>query len=344
MNRKLLLSLIAVLLLATGCVIGPGSRSGDVTFTWTFQGQSCSQASVATVVIQIPGETLENSGSYNCMSNGYPGIVLHNFRPGTYDFTIDAYDTHNVRLFTKNGTFTVNGDVDVTVDLATVGGGTSYAYLNWRFPANAASTDPTCTQAGVTTVGVQIDSGPVNSYPCAEGFSSPGRQTPLLAPGAHSIWIGGYDSTGYLLYSYSGTLTTVSGTPSFQQYTLGWAVGGMVLTWQLSADDGVTTQSCAQAGITTLYVNFEAPDGTMLYGDRANISSWDVQSCDQAYVDYAYLPPGTYKIFITGAGTSGNYYSANWFVPSDPMPSTTITAGVFPTPAQAVSVMLYLEP
>ena len=244
MNRKLLLSLFALLPLASGCVVfGGGGSIGDVTFTWSFQGKSCAQVpDVAKVYIQIPGETLESSGVYPCTSSGYPGIVLHNFLPGTYSFTIGAYDTYNTLLYTKTGSFTVDGDVAVDVDLS-------------------------------------------------------------------------------------------------------WAVGGMVLKWQLTDDGGVTTRTCTQAGVNNLYVNFEdLATGTMLYGLRADPTTWDPQSCNLTSVVYGYLPPGAYKIYVTGAGSSGAYYSANYSTPAASTPSVTITAGVFPTEAQAISVMLYWSP
>src|SRR3954463_14084464 len=63
MNIKLAIPFLAVLAFAQGCiVVGPhGPNPGDVTFSWTFYGQSCAAAGVASVHITIPGEALENS-------------------------------------------------------------------------------------------------------------------------------------------------------------------------------------------------------------------------------------------------------------------------------------------
>src|SRR5262245_54034386 len=72
MNAKLAIPSLAVLMATQGCIIvgggGGGRDDGDVTFSWTFYGQTCSQSGVSNVRVTIPGESLENSGFYPCVS------------------------------------------------------------------------------------------------------------------------------------------------------------------------------------------------------------------------------------------------------------------------------------
>jgi hypothetical protein len=336
MNKKLLLAFLAVLQVTTGCVIHGGGghgNPGNVTFTWSFYGAGCTEnPSVARVVITIPGETLQNGGSYPCSSNNYPGIVLHDFAPGTYNYTIDALGYSNERLFTSSGTFAVNGDVRVTIDLTPVGSPASYAYLNWRFPANSSSSNPDCVSAGVTDVEVDID-GYIQSFRCVEGKSSPGARTVLLNPGVHDIRFRAMDSSGYVYYSYAGTLTTSAGSPSFQEYTFNWAVGGAVVRWQLTSSN----YSCTSAGITDIAINFRnVATQAVLWGNYDNPATWAIKPCSAGYWNFPFLPPGTYQIYIKGSGPGGGAYYSNGSVP----PQTTINAGVFPPDTAAQLVVL----
>lgn len=333
MNKKLLLAFLAVLQVTSGCVIRGGGghgNPGNVTFTWSFYGTNCADnPSVQRVVINIPGETLQNGGSYPCSASGYPGIVLHDFAPGTYSYTITALGYSNEQLFAGSGTFAVNGDVRVTIDLTPVGSPASYAYLNWHFPPNASSSNPDCASVGVTDMEVDID-GYLQNFRCVEGRSSPGARTILLNPGTHSIRLRAMDSTGYVYYSFAGSLVTAAGSPSFQDYTLNWAVGGAVVRWQLTSSN----YSCTSARITDIAINFQnVATGAVLWGSFDNPTTWAIKPCSAGYWNF-YLPPGTYRIYIKGSGAGGAYY---WPVPE---PQTTITAGVFPPDSAAQLVVL----
>lgn len=338
MNSRLLIAFLALTNL-TGCIIvgsGGGSppppppKPGDVTFTWSFAGATCNEVpQVSKVAIDIPGEQLQNDGVYPCLANDYPGIVLHDFRAGTYTFTIEALGYSNESLFTGSGSFTVNGDVRVTIDLTPVGGANSYAYITWQFPANGASSHPTCEQAGVSLVDVSIDGTSIGEFACSSGFTQPGVQTPFLNAGSHSIYIVAMTSNRYPMYEYSGTLQTFTGGPVAADYALNWAVGGAALKWQLT--NGSVGQTCAQAGIQTMSINFQDEQGYMVYG-----TSGDIQACDAAPITYDFLQPGTYRVFIQGTGPGGTY-SSNYQSP----PTITVTAGQFVPREQALNVTLY---
>jgi hypothetical protein len=119
MNKKTLVASLAVLSLVLGSACGGyDPRPGDVTFLWSFYGLTCAEdPAIEWVQISIPGENLDNDGFYPCNVNGSDGIVLHDFYPGTYSFAIDAIDYDGYRSYTAGGTFTVDGDTLVRVDL-----------------------------------------------------------------------------------------------------------------------------------------------------------------------------------------------------------------------------------
>lgn len=222
MKRAPFWILLLVLLQATGCIIGHGheyAHDGDVYFTWSFQGANCRQAGIQSVQIDIPGERLENDGLYACLEGGYPGIVLHSFAPGTYDYTVYGYGYGGELLYASSSSFTIDGDVSVDIDLQ-VSAPYSYAYLIWRFPPFGGASSPTCSQAGVARVFVSIDGGSSDEYSCEEGFSDSGAPTRLLEAGNHSLNILATDAADHPLYRFDGTLTTFAGQPSVQQFTL----------------------------------------------------------------------------------------------------------------------------
>jgi hypothetical protein len=214
MSSRLLIAFFCIASALTGC---GGPQPGDVSFLWTFSGLRCDQVrDVAGVNITIPGEVLANNGRFACSTAGVDGITLHDFAPGTYAFVLQAVNFQDQLLFEANGTFTINGNRTVMVDLTPTGNPGSYAYLNWTFPGNAS-----CAQAGVGTVDVLLDNLASHSVPCPQGQATPGLQTPYLAPGDHSIEFIARSPSGQPLYSYKGVLTTLAYNPVYASYNLG---------------------------------------------------------------------------------------------------------------------------
>lgn len=322
--------LLAVFVLS-GCVIvaKPPPSPGDVTFAWSFAGLGCGDVpQVAKVVLSIPGATLENDGVFPCQLNGYPSVVLHGLKGGNYSYTILARGYGNEDLYSGSGSFRVDGNVRVTIDLTPVGGASSYAYLTWGFPANTASNNPTCAQAGVTHVDVTID-GTTTRYPCETGQSTPGAQTPYLSAGTHTVLFNAIDATGYSYYRAASSLQTFAGAPVSAHYDLLWGVGGAAIGWTFT--NGTTAWDCGQDSISTVYVNFEDAQGNLVYG-----SAGDAQVCTAAPIVYNYLQPGTYKVYLLAQGTQYNYRSN-----SSAPPTITVTAGQFVTAGQAITINMY---
>jgi hypothetical protein len=340
MNTKLAIPFLAVLALAQGCIIvGPGGKDpGDVTFSWTFYGQSCAAAGVDSVHITIPGETLENNGVYPCTSNGYAGIVLHDFAGGGYTYTIEGLDTGGYTIYTGSGAFDIDGDVLESVDLTPYGQPGSYALLTWTFPGNVtcANADTPAQQlGGVRWVDITLDGNNTVRANCADGAIANGGQgvySALVDPGSHPITLTALSDSLYPLFTASGTVTTTTGTPVANQVSLQWAVGGVVVSWSLQSSTG-SAQTCLGTGNPYVYVNFVDSTNTAVYPNAG-----DTNTCNAAPTRYFYLPAaattGTnYRIDLTGATNS-----ATWSALTHPV--FTVMPGVFPADTSAVNVVL----
>lgn len=324
------LALLAMLPL-TGCLV-VSSRpraAGDVTFRWSFAGQSCAMVpAVKNVKITIGGQTLQNDGVFDCSTNGTAGIVLHDFKGGGYNYTIQGRDYNGTVLYSAEGAFIIDGSVTESVDLKPVGNGAAYAYMVWTFPPNSASSNPTCAQAGVAKVNVSIDQGDWLVYDCAAGQTVEGTPTPYLTVGSHNIELSAVNSSGYEYYFKLSTLP-VSNTPSLQQYDLDWAVGGATVKWTVT--NGSTATTCAAAGITTVYVNFRDSNGDLVY-----TGSGDPQPCANLAIVYNFLKPGNYQVFLSANGSGTSVYQSSTTSP----PVVSVAAGVFTDINAGSSILL----
>jgi hypothetical protein len=341
MNTKLAVPFLALLAFAQGCiVVGPGGpRSGDVTFNWTFYGQSCSAAGVANVHITIPGETLENGGVYPCINNGYQGIVLHDFAGGSYSFSIEGLDTGGYTTYTASGDFDIDGDALESVDLTPVGQPGSYALMTWTFPGGVtcANADTPAKQlGGVKYVDITMDGDTTTTVRanCVDGAiadSGQGVYSALVDAGDHTVTLTALSDSLYPLFSASGNITTTAGTPVSDQVALQWAVGGVVVNWSLQSSGG-SSQTCLGAGNPYVYVNFVDSTNTAVYPDPG-----DTNTCNAAPTRYFYLAAarnGTnYRIDLTGATNTNS-----WAPTTHPV--FTVMPGVFPADTAAVNVVL----
>ena len=324
--RSMMTVAVLVALPLTACVITPRSP-GDVTFQWSFQGGGC-PASVRDVQITISGTSLPNGGVFPCSTNG--AVVITNLRGGLHNYTIQGRDVNGSVLFSKTGTFVVDGNVTERVDLDPVGPGAAYAFLVWTFPPNAASTNPNCGQAGVSKVLVSIDGADWIEYPCADGNTAEGTPTPYLAPGNHTIELSAVNADNYEYYWLQSTLP-LSNTPTLQQYDLNWAVGGATVRWTVTTGPGGTTTTCGAAGITDVYVNFQDAQGNLVYGNGG-----DRQPCMNSAVVYSFLKPGTYRVFLGANGSGSSVYESTRVNP----PTVTVTAGGFTTMTDGPNLLL----
>ena len=324
MNTKtvaLFLSLASL----SACVSTNGPYSGDITFTWTFTGLTCSQApQVASVAITIPGEVLQNNGVYPCLTNNYGGIVLHDFLPGDYSFTIQGLDARGTPLYAASGTFHIDGSIQVAVDLQPA---PSYAYLTWTFPPLSGIPSPSCAQARIDVVDVTIDQGAPTRYACADGQTQQGVVSVPMSIGPHNITLAASSAEvghTYPYYKLVSTLTT-SAAPVAAAYPLRWAVGGVSVQWDFISGSCTT--------VSAIYVNFLDPFGNLLYGPSGNRQNC-VDGLFPGVIAYDYLPPGSYLLTLQGSYGSTVYTNT-------PYPSVTITAGFF---SDSQTVHSFLHP
>ncbi|MFY0570613.1 hypothetical protein ACN28E_43235 [Archangium lansingense] len=320
MNARILAAFLLCLTSTTGCIIvdhdddddgGPCCNTpaptypGDVTFLWTFANGRCAdEPDVKSIKITIPGETLHNGGVYACNTAGVDGIVLHDFAPATYSYNIQAISYSNETLYEGSGTFTVNGDVRVNVDLTP--DGMSYALVGWAFPPTTTSQNPSCGQAGVDYIKAQIDSGEWVTLNCADGMTNGGVETPWLQDGSHGIYLIAYGRdlggrSDMPLYTSQGTFVTSAGSPRSETFRF-FAVGGLSVRWELW--DGNTRKTCSEAGVTGMLINLkDRTTGEFLYPDG------DPQACTGAPILYQYLKPGQYEVHIRAMKGSTIAYS-----------------------------------
>lgn len=325
MNLRSLVTLaLAVMLPLSGCVIV--SRSpGTVTFLWSFEGQTCSQVpGVANVKVDIAGQVLENDGLYPCQQRGSDGVLLGGsgtpFRGGIYSYTVRGLDNGGRELFKATGSFTVDGNVTVNVNLRAPAGGPSFAYLLWTFPPKGANQTPNCNDVGIRKVRVYIDASQTGvEYNCADGQVQPGVRSPDLTVGTHNVDVSAVDVNGYEYYFLRSTLP-IQSSPVSSQYDLNWSVGGTAVRWTVQTLGGATMTTCAAAGITDVYVNFQDSMGNLVYTDPG-----DRQTCTLLGQVYDFLRPGTYKVFLSARGAAGSVYESS----RTNAPTVTVQAGVF---------------
>ncbi|MDY7232161.1 hypothetical protein [Hyalangium rubrum] len=200
----------------------PPPVPGDVTFLWSFPGSPrtwCADVpDVVGVRITIPGENLPNGGSFPCTNQGVDGIAVHDFAPGHYEYTLEAVNASNSVLYSGKGAFTVNGDTLVKVAL--ISGQSSFAYVSWTLSNGPSTPNPTCAEAGVSSVVVLIDGWLDLRFNCAEGADGNRVTTFPLSPGQHGVELSGLNRTDQLLFSARGTLETRAESPVAVSYTL----------------------------------------------------------------------------------------------------------------------------
>jgi hypothetical protein len=313
MNARLLATFLCLGAGLSGCIVEDNRPRypGDVRMNWNFDGATCAQMrDIQGVDIDIGGEILANDGRYPCQANGFDGIVLHDFRPGTYAFTATAVDYGGAPRFSYQGSFTVDGNTAVNINFSSgQTGATSFAYVNWLFPTEAGSGYPTCQQAGVAYVDARVDDGQWVRFGCNEGSQGNSVSTPDLAPGQHYLEVVAMDGYERPLYYYGGGFTTQVGIPASVTANT-YIIGGAAVGWQLY--ESRVALSCGQAGVSEVGLNFQdTHTGEWVYGADGQ---WF--SCNDSPAVFEFLRPGEYFVSFRASGTGGRYYES----PSDLSP------------------------
>jgi hypothetical protein len=279
----------------------PPARPGDITFLWKFDGLDCNQMrDVKGVNVRVANEPLFNNGRYPCSAGNYEGIVLHDFAPGTYPFTLEAVDFDDVVLYELSGTVVVNGDVTVQADLLPNGG----TYLSWFFP-NGAS----CSQAGVSSVEVVIDNTHKKTFDCTAGNTTTSKvMAPPLPKGTHTIKFSALDLNGNLRYAFQGNLITDPSRVIYSEYFLVPNQGKLTVSWTLSRDGGATTLSCEQAKVANVSINFQYPNGNWVFNEGGP-GKGVVGPCNSGSY-WHLLAPGSYRVSVFGVDDTNVAYTS----------------------------------
>ncbi len=206
---------------------GPGPSQSNVTFLWTFAGQSCSQAGVSSVNIAVQDPINGNVNSTQpCTLQGVDGAVVNSFAAGTYSFTLSGLNGFGQSQFRATGAATVNGRAPITVHVdlqpgtpPLVGPGGAVVALNFA--------GQSCAQAGVSEVYADLrdlkgNVASQSSVPCS-GFSGSFTFNQLNAAATYYLDAIGYgaqtDGGTVVLYQLTGEGLTVQPSTS-SSYTL----------------------------------------------------------------------------------------------------------------------------
>lgn len=310
--------------------VGGGSAGGvsgptySVIFLWSFSGQTCAQAAVSNVVVNIPNTSVR-SQAFRCNTSGTDGVVVQGVPVGTHTATLEGRDATNALKFRGTARLTVvDQDVSAQVQLSPVTStGPGELVVKWSFPPLATSNTPTCAQAGISTVSVAVNGGTPREVSCSTGEASGAGVRFTNLSGTVTIDLAAADSNGFVYFRKREQLP-ISGTLAVTS-ALAWDVGSLPVRWELR--DGVV-QTCAQAGVTSIFLNLRTTTGqpTLLYPNAgAEVACSDAMT-GQATV-FPYLPQGTFDVFFQAVGTGGKHYKTNQTTP----PRVTVRAGQFPT-------------
>jgi hypothetical protein len=323
----------SALMSASGCicVTNGGAQRGDVNFLWTFNGRQCALVpDVTQVSIQIPGQTLQNGGIYNCVGqNGVAGILLLDFRPGTYSYSMQGRNSAGAVLYEANGTFVVNGSITVNVDMAPSSTAPGAAQITWRFPATQTVQMPTCGQAEgpIIKVLIRIDGDTVGQeFDCSAGDLRANPQAtgvvfPNLQVGTHTIDLAARDQYNFYYYRKVANFTVIAGGTTANEYLFDWGVGALPMKWTFN--NGSTQVDCATAGISMVIIQVRDSQGNDLYpgsGTSVPCATAGVQG-----TRFPFLYPDTYQVYLQATGTAG-LYTTNFTTP----PTAQVSAGQFP--------------
>lgn len=330
-----------VVMSASGCVCVTEEHvaaRGDVTFLWSFERYGCALVpGVAQVALSIDGQTLDNGGRYLCNTAGTDGIKLLDFRPGTYSYVIQGLSNSGVVLYEASGTFGVDGNVTVHVDLKRASAALGAAAITWRFPGAEGVSAPTCAQTigPVSAVHIRVDDDTRGQeFNCSDGDVRANPNTggivfPDLVAGTHTIALYARDDRGAYYYRYTGTFEVQPGMTTANELTFAWNAGSLPLRWSFS--NGAAQLDCAQAGVGAVQVTVR---------DSAQKDSvFNDIPCTTGGVQGAllpYLPEDTYSIYISATAAGGTVYSTDFYQP----PTASVVGGQFPAVTSATPIYL----
>ena len=237
-----------------------------VEIDYTFAGQGCQAAGVATIQIDLLGEVL-SPNQYSCAVAG-KGIDIGRYLGGRYSVTVKGFDAAG------NLTHQVTQDIDVrggranlfTIDVPRIAPRNGSITLFWSFAGQ------TCAQAGITAVRVTLDGQLIGNgsgstdLPCRLGTDD-GTTIGDVDAGTHRVDLQAIKG-GQVAYSLSNLTAVVqagqdtqlspnliASSTSSASASLRWTFAGMscadakVSTVRVAVDGGAPAEfACSTAG------------------------------------------------------------------------------------------------
>lgn len=247
-------------------------RRGEVLVHWTFAGgQTCQQAGVNVIQVDIAGQIL-TPNQYFCTDprdgSLRIGADLGSYFFSTYTMTLTGFDVDGTTIFQGSQTFTVNGDVDVSIDLQRTASTFATADVSWD-PLNStggfvpgANGAMTCSEAQVDTVRIFVDGVDTGDVACDTAGVEGALVEPLTA-GNHSFVISAFrnvSGTATLVYQTStavsapfqiGATTNVDVTAD----SVGSGIGSATLNWGTGCSGTVSYMLTSPNGTASSMVN-----------------------------------------------------------------------------------------
>ncbi len=130
---------------------------------------------------------------------------------------------------------------------------------------------------------------------------------------------------GFVYFRQQEQVTVPAGTTTPVTIAMDWDVGSLAVKWAFR--DGTVAQTCAQAGVTSIFLNLRTTTGTptLLYPNAGAEVPWSDAMTGQG-TGFPYLPQGTFDVFFQAVSTGGQLYKTNQMTP----PRATVRAGHFP--------------
>ena len=290
-----------------GC--GDPARA-PVRVAWTFAGQTCLEAGVATIQVDIE-HILLTPNRFDCRTaSGDINVAAEvgSYLLGPYKVTVTGYDADFTVLYQTTQDFTVQrGDNVINVDAKPPPAGSMT--LLWTFAGRS------CAQAGVSAVhigldGVVVTDGQGNAdIPCNSGQDS--TQISPLAPGRHVVDLVGLRN-GQPAYARDGIQVNVTANQDTQvrvdlpaaQPTSATAE----LSWDgLQAGEGFAPGvfgglTCSEAQVDTVRIFLDpAPDGS----GGTDVGDVPCTSNNVAGAEVTPLTAGNHSFAIVGIRSPG---------------------------------------
>lgn len=324
-----------------------GTTRGNMSLRWTLDSQGCALVpQVVNVRVTIPGETLQNNGVFPCSASGIDGITLLNFAAGSYTVTVEALDNTNRVLFGATRTVTVLGDVSVTLDLLPENAN-GMLRLAWSFPlaVRCAQTGDVGTARPVSRVHVTLDAQTPQDFGCLDGSTADNASAAVvlpIRPGAHTVRLQAFDSTGFEFYAATSTFTATATTMNLP-VALQWVVGSLPLRWSF-VNQGATI-TCAQAQVMNVFINLkDQATQRFVYVDGSGAPTAGISvPCTSANAIqgtlFPYLPAASYEVFLQAPISSNTFtYRTSQSQP----PVIAVSAGVF-AQSEAMGLLLPMQ-